>query len=244
LDGSESRDPDIISEVHLSNNHFINDDSEGIGNAIAIQEGQSANSLLSITANNLENLNGNFMVYLYNWADKDSGPVDMTSNWWGTASVSKIRSMIYDHRQDEYVPLVNYDQEQSSEIAGAGSDLSYPPMADAGEDQEAVKPDDIVTLNGSLTYDPDNIMSYKWIQTEGQTVTIHNAISASATFIAPSPKEADKGEGILKFKLTVTDTKGFYDTDEVTVKIKASGGDIKRQISSGCFISLAIPVCL
>ncbi|MGA1825647.1 MAG: PKD domain-containing protein [bacterium] len=55
LDGRNSTDPDIISEILISNNYFISDDSENLSNAIAISKDSGANCALSITANNLEN---------------------------------------------------------------------------------------------------------------------------------------------------------------------------------------------
>jgi len=218
LDGSGSLDPEITSTLLISNNLFIHDDSEGIGNAIAISENQNANSNLSITGNNLEYLNGKFMVYLYDWEDE---------------------SLIYDKNLDEYVPRVDYLPKTD---ASAENDLDYPPMADAGEDQGG-KPDDKITLDGSGTYDSEGILSYEWRQMEGQTVTLNNAETIAATFIAPVPEEVEENDekGILKFKLTVTDEKGFYDTDEVAVIIENpeenSEEDEARRKSSGCFIS-------
>ena len=243
LDGSGSFDPDITSTLLISNNHFINNDDEGIGNAIAISENQSSSCNLSIIGNNLEYLNGKFMVYLHNWKDEDPNDVNITDNWWGTpsgtASVDEVSSLIYDGDQNEYLPRVNYSSLKDAKIDNAKSDLDYPPMADAGEDQ-TVEPDDKVTLDGSNTYDPDGIMSYVWSQTEGQTVNLHDAETIAATFIAPVPEEPEEDEeekGVLKFKITVTDENGFYDTDEIEVKIEDPEEEKARRKSSGCFIS-------
>jgi len=239
LDGSKSIDPNAVCELQISYNHFINDDSEGVGNAIAIEEGPYDNCKLSIISNNLENLKGKFLVYLHDWADKDAGPVNMAENWWGVASSSDIDRMIYDHNCDLQVPQVNYNLAEDAQIAGAGSNLSYPPMANAGEDN-TVNPDDTVTLDGSGTYDPDKTMKYTWEQIEGQTITLHNVEDAVATCIAPSPQE-DNEDDIVKFKLTVVDGKGCYDTDEVAITIKPSKKAASRKIDSGCFISTIVP---
>ena len=72
-----------------------------------------------------------------------------------------------------------------------------------------------VTLTGEGT-DPDNDkLSYMWVQTEGEHVTLSSASSTHPTFIAP-----DVGNGetkTLKFDLTVDDGFGGTDTDSVEI---------------------------
>ena len=120
-------------------------------------------------------------------------------------------------------------------------------MADAGKRQdedaenEKVAPDDQVILDGSNSYDPDGIMSYEWTQIEGQTVTITDAGSVTASFIAPTPEEEEDGEetvNALTFRLKVTDPHGFYDTDEITIEIEEAEERALLEESSGCFISV------
>jgi hypothetical protein len=60
-----------------------------------------------------------------------------------------------------------------------------PPVANAGQDQ-TVAPKSTVTLNGLASSDPDGtISSYSWTQLSGPTVSISNANTAVASFIAP-----------------------------------------------------------
>jgi hypothetical protein len=91
-----------------------------------------------------------------------------------------------------------------------------------------------VILNASGTFDPDDILTYEWQQTEGETVNLMNAGSVSASFIAPYPEDTD-----FKFTLTVTDGQGFYDTDEITITVNPEKADATLRTSSGCFIAVS-----
>jgi len=243
LDGSGSFDPDYPCEIMVNMNSLFCDDPNRTGNIIAIAKNTGTNCVLDITSNNLYKTSGNFTVYLFNWATGDTGTPDMTDNWWGDASASVIEAMIYDADYDVRLPQVDASSPQGAAITGAGSSLSYPPMADAGEDQTA-GPDERVTLDGSGTYDPNDILTCQWTQVEGKGVTLANAGGKTASFIAPEPEEETEGEdgeetpNTLTFRLTVTDAGGFYDTDEVTVTL--GEGDTKAELmkSSGCFISI------
>ena len=238
LDGSKSADPDTtsvieISENDLINNESIDDDGQYFGNALAVTRKNRANADLSFISNNMEKITGNYMVYLYNWTEETPTPLDMTGNWWGTDLPSEIEAMIYDYDRDEYVPQVTISPALDYEPVDTGSDLSYPPMAVAGEDQ-TLDPDETVILNASGTFDPDDILTYEWQQTEGETVNLMNAGSVSASFIAPYPEDTD-----FKFTLTVTDGQGFYDTDEITITVNPEKADATLRTSSGCFIAVS-----
>ena len=92
---------------------------------------------------------------------------------------------------------------------------NVPPVAQAGPDQ-TVKQKTTVTLNGLGSSDPDgNIVSYRWHQIAGKTVTLKNTTSAQATFTAPSTDNPIN----LTFELTVTDNSGATATDQVVVTV-------------------------
>lgn len=91
---------------------------------------------------------------------------------------------------------------------------NQPPSASAGTDQ-SVNENTEVTLIGSGT-DPDGtIASYSWTQTSGESVTLQNADSSSATFQAPEVMTDEQ----LIFELTVTDDDGASATDSVQITI-------------------------
>ncbi|MDM8526399.1 hypothetical protein QUF80_23730 [Desulfococcaceae bacterium HSG8] len=117
-----------------------------------------------------------------------------------------------------------------------------PPLADAGPDQPAdpeqpIYGDDVVTLDGSGSHDPDEIMSYRWTQTEGPSVTLSDSTAVTTTFIAPSTEGEDV---IFKFHLTVKDPGGFYNSDEVSIAVSESPEKVDRD-EGQCFINAVKP---
>lgn len=85
------------------------------------------------------------------------------------------------------------------------------PVADAGADQVGVQPGTI-TLNGSGSHDPEgDPLTFRWEQTAGPSVSLSGMTTAQASFTA-----ADEGQ-TYTFRLTVTDTGGMKDSDNVTV---------------------------
>ncbi|HJN68727.1 MAG TPA: T9SS type A sorting domain-containing protein, partial [Candidatus Marinimicrobia bacterium] len=90
-----------------------------------------------------------------------------------------------------------------------------------GEDQ-LVNPGDLVTLDGSSSFDSDgSVEGYLWAQTEGTAVTLSDTEPEDgiATFTAPSVD----GNVVLTFSLTVEDNLGDTGTDFISIVI--SGGE-------------------
>jgi len=98
-----------------------------------------------------------------------------------------------------------------------GSD-NRAPTANAGGDQTVLEMT-TVQLSG-VGSDPDagDVLTYSWLQTGGTAVTLSNATSATASFMAP-----DVAAGvpeILSFQLTVTDAAGLASNDSVAVTVQ------------------------
>lgn len=92
-------------------------------------------------------------------------------------------------------------------------DVNYPPVARAGNDR-TVRAGDDVTLDGSESSDPDgSIESYLWTQIGGTAVSISNANTAVAGFVAPS------SAANLVFRLEVTDDEGATGLDTVAITV-------------------------
>jgi hypothetical protein len=88
----------------------------------------------------------------------------------------------------------------------------HPPVADAGRDQR-VKYGSVVTLDASGSSDPDDdITTYQWEQTDGESVTLSDPTAVTTTFTAPD----DSGQTLV-FCLTVTDATGLSSQDEVQI---------------------------
>ena len=106
------------------------------------------------------------------------------------------------------------------------------PTASAGNDQ-TVKQESTVTLNGSASVDPDyGIPLYKWTQSDGTSVALSDSSAVNPAFTAPD------STGTLTFMLTVTDNSGAQSTDTCIVEVTEKGDDD----GGGCFISTIIPL--
>ncbi|MFV2060322.1 MAG: hypothetical protein ACC653_06520 [Gammaproteobacteria bacterium] len=107
--------------------------------------------------------------------------------------------------------------------------ITTTPIAIAGADQHVVE-DNIVDLNlvpiefkGNLVKlnagnsspgDGANITSYFWKQLSGTTITLSNATSATPSFVLQNIK---LGGDELVLELTVTNSNGIVDTDQITI---------------------------
>lgn len=107
-----------------------------------------------------------------------------------------------------------------------------PPVADAGSNRE-VEQGDLVTLDGTDSFDPDGgILTYDWIQTSGTDVTAgwtQDSDGKYRSFIAPAPDLGD--EENLVFQLTVTDNNGAESLDSVVITVKSPDADNEPPIA-------------
>ena len=86
------------------------------------------------------------------------------------------------------------------------------PTVDAGSDQR-VNTNTFVSMTG-IGNDPDGtIASYQWTQVSGPAVTLSNANTATASFIAPTVS------GVLIFNLKVTDDGGGIANDTLVITV-------------------------
>ncbi|MBI5440499.1 MAG: hypothetical protein HY900_04725 [Deltaproteobacteria bacterium] len=94
--------------------------------------------------------------------------------------------------------------------------VNHPPVAKAGRDQTKNE-GSLVTLNGSRSSDPDgDALAFSWRQVSGPAVPLSDESAQTPTFSAPL---VGAGGAVLVFELTVTDTLGASDSDEVAVTV-------------------------
>jgi len=113
------------------------------------------------------------------------------------------------------LPVVDYQPFTGKNIPGAGSSLPYPPLANAGPDLDT-DTDNSVILDGSASYDPDEIARYHWQQIDGPEVNLSNDDQAVAAFISP---EGGADGTTLQFRLTVSTDNTFSHSDTVNVTV-------------------------
>ena len=220
------------SEIRIHDNHLIND----AGNAIAISaQAPNVNVQLSLICNNIENTGGNLAVYLHDWQVENPAALTMTDNWWGTTEENEIRGQLYDSENDFWLPEVVYQPMMPERVPDAWATLPYPPLPNAGPGG-VVDGDVTVTLDGSVSYDPHDIMSYQWTQTGGRSVTLSDPAAVKPTFVSPS---VGPDEPLLTFQLTLTDPLGFWSAAEVSVGVDESIGVQLERDKGQCFVETA-----
>ncbi len=111
-----------------------------------------------------------------------------------------------------------------------GTGVNLAPNAVAGASQ-TVASGAQVTLNGTASNDPNgDTLTYEWQQTGGgPIVSLSNASSATAQFVAPSVQS----DILLQFRLTVSDTGGLSDVATTTVTALAGGGGLGGSSGGG-----------
>lgn len=110
-----------------------------------------------------------------------------------------------------------------------GGEPAANPVANAGADQTGKEAFSTVTLTASATGGNPGY-TYSWAQLSGDTVTL-NGTGASRTFEAPAKLTTQT----LVFRVTVTDSLGNTDTDDVNVEV--IGHDRFRR-TSGAWVGM------
>ena len=96
-------------------------------------------------------------------------------------------------------------------VGGGGNNA---PVAVATADDLTPNISTLVTLDGSASSDPDgDDLTFSWVETTSTGVSITNANTDSPTFTTLGTPET------YTFELTVSDPKGKFDTDTVTITV-------------------------
>lgn len=135
---------------------------------------------------------------------------DPEPGWNGVVSLT----VTADDRGHTGVPGPAYDQKTVS-ITVAVTTVPDPPEADAGPDRRADE-GDRVDLDGTGSFAREGtLVSFVWSQISGPSAALSGADTATPFFDAP----AVAADAALAFRLTVRDSGGGTDSDEVTVTV-------------------------
>jgi hypothetical protein len=119
------------------------------------------------------------------------------------------------------IKVTSIDQQVPEPITSSSQNDRSQPTNYSGNDHQyipnlVVNGGSPVTLDGSLSYDPDgNQIIFAWTQIAGPSVIISDANTPKAKFIAPNVV-TDK---IMSFELTVTDENGLSDSGIVQITV-------------------------
>lgn len=95
-------------------------------------------------------------------------------------------------------------------------EIDYPPQSNAGSDVILYLPHNNVTLNGTLSTDDHQIVSYEWTKDASDEAKAVDMQNTHTPYLSLSHLE----EGIYTFELKVTDAKGQNSTSKVHVFVK------------------------
>ena len=81
---------------------------------------------------------------------------------------------------------------------------NQPPEAKVGQDKTVNENTPVILVGDALNPNPDDKISYSWVQTSGHPVILNGSNTTNPTFITPSVSSTTK----LMFSLVATDDKG------------------------------------
>lgn len=168
----------------------------------------------------------------YSWTQTSGAAATMTNTTNPTLSVSNLVAGVFEFTltvtdntgaTDTDVATVTVEAANQSPTANAGADISIS------------LPTSTVVINGSAA-DPDgSIATYLWEKDSGPDgITLANEATPSLTLTGLVA-------GTYVFSLTVTDDKGFTDSDEVTVVVNAMPVNNAPTANAGTDKSITLP---
>jgi hypothetical protein len=152
-----------------------------------------------------------------NWADGDADPkwIEYEISDDGTGEPDEFIELTLSNATG--AALGTHTSLRIDLLDGTGSNTA--PNAVAGASQR-VSIGTLVTLDGGSSNDPDgDVLTYRWTQTMGPTVTLSNTDRVSTAFTAPTVTS----DTLLRFNLAVTDPDGLNDSANVAVTVTGNG---------------------
>ena len=175
-------------------------------------------SVVSLTGNASD---ADGVIATYVWTQVSGLPVALTDNTTANASFTTPTVLVQDGVQTIVLRLTVTDNEGatfSDDVSVVVNAVNSLPIATAGLPQ-SVDEQTTVSLQATSFDSDGSVVSHQWTQTAGTTVTITNAASTTASFVAPAVLVQD-GAQTFSFTLTVTDNEGAVVTSTpVTITV-------------------------
>jgi hypothetical protein len=239
----DNKNASSTDDVKVTVKHIPPANNRPVANA-GVDQTVNAGNTVSLDGSASTDPDGN--ITRYSWK-QTAGP-SIILNDPNTAKSSFTAPHVSTDTQLKFSLTVKDDKDDSSLPDDTTITVKYinqPPIASITD--QTVNEGDIVSLDASNTNDPDTSDSliYSWKQTAGPSVAINDANAPIATFTAPSNLSSDV---VLRFQLTVSDSKNETDSANVNVNVKRSplppnqppvakaGKDIT--VKEGSFVSL------
>ena len=181
---------------------------------------------------------GDGTIVSYGW-QQDSGTTITITNA-DTANASFVAPMVA--ASEVLVVRVTVTDDDggtgSDTVSITVNDIATPPQnqaptANAGADQ-SIDEGTTVNLSGTGEDGDGTIVSYGWQQDSGTTITITNADTANASFVAPMVAASE----VLVVRVTVTDDDGATGSDTVSIAVNDLDAPPPPPPSGGNFIPL------
>jgi serine protease len=142
-------------------------------------------------------LNDDSLTYAWNFGDGSTGTSVKPTHAYTAGGIYTVTLVVNDGKEDS----------ESTTATADITEVNDPPVADAGSDQKVVV-DEVVTFNGSGSYDLDGtITDYAWEFGDG---TYGTGVTTTHTY---------KTAGEYSVELNVTDDGGSTDTDTAVVTV-------------------------
>ncbi|HIH89607.1 TPA: PKD domain-containing protein [Candidatus Bathyarchaeota archaeon] len=221
---------EVVSGVDLvAPTHIYTDDSVYTVTLTAMDDiGLTSSDMMTVTVANVDptaeagpDANGNIdEVLTFNGDASDVGICDVLTYAWdfgdGSQIVSEVDMKTATHAYSESgiytVTLTVTDGDGGSATDTTQAIINYSPVANAGADQTVFE-GDVVTLDGSVTYDPDidDMLTYAWDFGDGSSIV------SGVDMKTVTHTYADVG--VYTVTLTVTDDDGDSGSDTTTAAI-------------------------
>lgn len=116
-------------------------------------------------------------------------------------------------------------------------EIDYPPQANAGADVILYLPHNNITLNGTLSTDDHQIVSWEWTKEATEDVKAVDMQNTRTPFLELSHLEV----GIYTFELKVTDAKGQNSSSKVHVFVKPPT-NLPPAARAGKAVTISLPI--